>query len=215
MTPQPQTASPEPPAHTGLMQIFSGGMIAGAVSALARLGIPDLLDSGPKSAEELAPQAGAQPGPLYRLMRATACVGVLTEGPDGKFSQTPMSAALRSAGTSNRGVSLRGWASMQSQEWHARGWEHLEYCVRTGKQALEKIYGKPAFDLFADKPDAAAIFNQAMTDLSRLDSPAVAEAYSFEGIRSIIDVGGGHTSKARSTRYWTSSKAPAPDRSSP
>ena len=29
-------------------------------------------------------------------MRATACVGVLSEGPDGKFSQTPMSAVLRS-----------------------------------------------------------------------------------------------------------------------
>ncbi len=188
MTPQPQTSHPEPPPHVGLMQIFSGGMIAGAVSALARLGIPDLLDSGPKSADELARQAGAQPGPLYRLMRATASVGVLAEGPDGKFSQTPMSAALRGTGP----VSLRGWAMMQSQEWHMRGWEHLEYCVRTGKQAIEKIYGKAPFELFGEKPEAAAIFNHAMTDLSRLDSPAVVEAYSFEGIASIVDVGGGH-----------------------
>ena len=31
-----------------------------------------------------------------------------------------------------------------------------------------------------------------MTDLSMIDSPAVAEAYNFEGIRSIVDVGGGH-----------------------
>jgi hypothetical protein len=187
MTPQPQTGHPEPPPHVGLLQIFTGGMIAGAVSALARLGIPDLLDSGPKSAEELATQAGAQPGPLYRLMRATASVGVLAEGPGGKFSQTPMSAGLRSTGP----VSLRGWAMMRSQEWSVRGWEHLEYCVRTGNQALEKIYGKPAFELLGD-PEIAAIFNQAMTDISRLDSPAVAQVYSFEGIRTIVDVGGGH-----------------------
>ena len=160
------------------MQIFSGGMIAGAVSALARLGVPDHIESGPQSAEELAAKVGAQPGPLYRLMRATASVGVLAEGPDGKFSQTPMSAALRSSGP----VSLRGWAMMNSQEWHMRGWEHLEYCVRTGKQALEKIYGKAAFEALADAPERAVIFNHAMTDLSRLDSPAVAEAYSFEGI---------------------------------
>jgi hypothetical protein len=188
MTPQPQTTPPEPPPHVGLMQIFTGGMIAATVSALARLGIPDLLDAGPKSAAELAPLAGAEPGPLYRLMRATASVGVLAEGPDGTFSQTPMSAALRSTGPG----SLRGWAMMNSQEWHMLGWEHLEYCVRTGNQALDKIYGKHAFEFFADKPEAAGIFNQAMTDLSRLDSPAVAEAYSFEGIRSIVDVGGGH-----------------------
>jgi hypothetical protein len=188
MTPQSQTSHAEPPPHAGLMQIFGGFMIAGAVSTLARLGVPDHLDSAPQSAEELAPKVGAQPGPLYRLMRATASVGVLAEGPDGKFAQTPMSAALRSTGP----VSLRGWATMISQEWHVRGWDHLEYCVRTGNQALEKIYGMPAFEFFGQDPGTAAIFNHAMTDLSRLDSPAVAQAYSFEGIHSIVDVAGGH-----------------------
>jgi hypothetical protein len=174
------------------MQIVSGFMVAGAVSALARLGVPDHLDAGPQSAEELAPKVGAQPVPLFRLMRACASVGVLAEGAGGKFSQTPMSALLRSAGPSNPGISLRGWAMMQTQEMHMRGWEHLDYCVRTGKQAPEKIYGKRAFEMFGEMPEMAAIFNQAMTDLSRLDSPAVAEAYSFEGIHSIVDVAGGH-----------------------
>jgi hypothetical protein len=169
------------------MQLLSGGMIAGAVSTLARLGVADHLDEGPQSAEELAAKIGAQPGPLYRLMRATASVGVLAEGPDGGFSQTPMSAVL----STNGSPSLRGWAIMNSQDWHMLGWEHLEYCVRTGKQALEDIYGKHAFEFFAEE-SVAGVFNQAMTDLSRLDSRAVAEAYSFEGMRSIVDVGGGH-----------------------
>jgi len=31
-----------------------------------------------------------------------------------------------------------------------------------------------------------------MTALSTIDSPAVAEAYNFDGIHSIVDVGGGH-----------------------
>jgi hypothetical protein len=31
-----------------------------------------------------------------------------------------------------------------------------------------------------------------MTDLSRLDSPAVVQAYPFDGLGSIVDVGGGH-----------------------
>ncbi len=145
-------------------------------------------------AEELAPKVGAQPGPLYRLMRACASVGVLAEGPDGKFSQTPMSAILRSSGpTSLPGsVSLRGWAMFTAHEVHHQGWEHLEFCVRTGKQALQEIYGKEPFELMQERPDVAAVFNHAMTDLSRLDSPAVAEAYSFEGIHSLMDVAGGH-----------------------
>jgi len=119
--------------------LLTGAHVAGEVSCLAQLGVPDLVEAAPKSAEELARQIGADPQALYRLMRATASVGVLSEGPDGKFSQTPMSAILRSNAT----PSLRSFAMMGGRDWHVRGWSHLEYCVRTGKQALDQIYGAP------------------------------------------------------------------------
>jgi hypothetical protein len=177
-----------PPPHVGILQILNGAHVAGAVSCLAQIGIPDLIEAGPKSAEELASQIGADPQALYRLMRATASVGVLSEGPDGKFSQTPMSTVLRS----DAAPSLRALAVMGGREWHGRGWSHLEYCVRTGKQALEQIYGAPIFEFFKQNTAEAKIFNDAMTDLSMIDSPAVADAYNFDGIRSVVDVGGGH-----------------------
>jgi hypothetical protein len=184
MTPQPQ----QPPAHAGIFQLLNGGYIAGALACLAQLGIPDLVEHGPKSADDLARAIGANPSALYRLMRATACVGVLSEGADGKFSETPMSGVLRT----NANPSLRGFASVSARDWHARGWSHLEYCVRTGKQALDKIYGANIFDYFVQHPEEAQVFNQAMTDLSMLDSPAVADAYSFRDIHSIVDIAGGH-----------------------
>ena len=171
-----------------MLQIINGGYVAGAIACLAQLGVPDLVDGAPKSAEELASEIGAEPRALYRLMRATASVGVLAEGPDGKFSQTPMSTVLRSNAT----PSLRSFAIMGGREWHARGWSHLEYCVRTGKQALDKIYGAHIFDFLKQHPAEGQIFNDAMTELSMIDGPAVAEAYNFEGIRSIVDVAGGH-----------------------
>jgi hypothetical protein len=184
MMAQPQTA----PAHSGILQLLTGAYVAGAVSCLAQLGIPDLVEAAPKSAAELALEIGADPQALYRLMRATASVGVLLEGHDGKFSQTPMSAILRSDAT----PSLRAFAILGGREWHGRGWSHLEYCVRTGKQALDQIYGAPIFEYLKQNPVEAQIFNDAMTALSTIDSPAVAEAYNFDGIRSIVDVGGGH-----------------------
>jgi O-methyltransferase domain/Dimerisation domain len=177
-----------PPAHVGILQLLNGAHVAGAVSCLAQLGIPDLVEAAPKSAEELASQIGADPQALYRLMRATASVGVLSEGPDGKFSQTPMSTVLRTNAT----PSLRALAIMGNREWHARGWSHLEYCVRTGKQTLDQIYGAPIFEFLKQNPAEAQIFNDAMTQISMMDSPAVADAYNFDGIRSIVDVGGGH-----------------------
>lgn len=177
-----------PPAHVGMFQLLNGVFVVGALSCLARLGIPDLVEHGPKSADELAAQVGADPRALYRLMRATACVGVLSEGPDGKFSETPLSAVLRS----NANPSLKAFAIMHGRDWHGLGWSQLDYCVRTGKQALDKIYGMPIFQFFQQHPEEAQLFNQSMSDLSTIDSPAVADAYSFGEIQSIVDVAGGH-----------------------
>src|SRR5438309_10916382 len=112
MSTQPQ-AQPIPP-HAAVLQItWVAPLAAYAVSHLARLGIPDLVEAGPKSAEDLAREIGADPDALYRLMRATAAAGVLAEGPDGKFSQTPMSAVLRSDAV----PSLRAMAIVATQEW--------------------------------------------------------------------------------------------------
>ena len=58
--------------------------------------------------------------------------------------------------------------------------------------AVEQIYGAPIFEYLKQNPAEARIFNDAMTQLSMIDGPAVAEAYNFDGIRSIVDVGGGH-----------------------
>jgi hypothetical protein len=184
MTSQPQT----PPAHVGIFQLLNGAHVAAAVSCLAQLGIPDLVEAGPKSAEELAKEIGTDPQALYRLMRATACVGVLSEQPDGKFSQTPMSAVLRSDAT----PSLRAFATMYGRDWHARGLSNMEHCVRTGKQAMEKVYGSHIFEYLKQNPSEGEIFNDAMTQISMIDSPAVADAYNFDGISSIVDIAGGH-----------------------
>lgn len=188
MTQNLPTPNQDPPAHSGILQIVNGAYVAGAVSCLAQLGIPDLLENGAKSADELAVQTGTQPNALYRLMRATACVGVLAEGSDKKFSQTPMSAVL----CTNAHPSLRGLAIMTGREWHQRGWSRLEYCVRTGKQALDEIYGMNIFEYLKHNPEESRIFDNAMTGLSSIDGPAVADAYNFAGVQSIVDVAGGH-----------------------
>jgi hypothetical protein len=183
-TSQPQAVSP----ITAMFQLMNGGYVAGAVACVAELRIPDLVESGPKSADELAAQIGANAQALYRLMRATACVGVLSEGSNGKFSQTPLSSVLRTDATPG----LRGWVAMYGREWHTRGWGMLSHCVRTGKQAIDEIHGQPIFQFFAQHPEESAIFNEAMTNLSALDGPATAEAYSFAGLQTIVDVAGGH-----------------------
>jgi O-methyltransferase domain len=161
---------------------------ASAISHLARLGIPDLVEVEPKTAADLARQTGTNADALYRLMRASAAAGVLAEASDGTFHQTPLSAVLRS----NAVPSMRAMAMLATEEWQMRGCERLDYCVRTGKTAFEGVYGKPIFEYFRGNPQAAAVFNEAMTNLSMMEGPAVVEAYDFGGIESLTDVGGGH-----------------------
>ena len=87
MTPQPQA----PPPHAAVLQILMGRRVASIISVVAKLGIADYLEAGPKTAAELAGMVDADAGSLYRLLRAAASVGLTAEGADGKFSQTPMS----------------------------------------------------------------------------------------------------------------------------
>ena len=171
-----------------MLQMLHGLHFSSCISCLATLGVPDLVEHGPKSAEELAAQVGADPQALYRLMRLTASLGVLAEGADGKFSETPLSAVLRS----NAQPTARHFAMMGIREFHMRGWERLEYSVRTGKTALDEVYGMSAFDYIFSHPEDMKIFNDTMTGLSMMDSPVIADAYSFDGVGSIVDVAGGH-----------------------
>jgi hypothetical protein len=70
--------------------------------------------------------------------------------------------------------------------------DDLAYSVRTGQSAFEHVYGKPAFDHFAENPELAQVFNDVMTVNSVDEGPAVVGAYDFFRYRHLVDVGGGH-----------------------
>jgi hypothetical protein len=81
------------------------------------------------------------------------------------------------------------WAN---NRFHFHVWAELSHSVETGQPAVEHIYGKPAFEAMAAMPDVFEDFNRGMTALSSQLVPAVLEAYSFSGIRTLMDVAGGH-----------------------
>lgn len=180
--------TPSAPPFVGMMHLLGGNFVAGALAGLAQLGIADLVAAGPRTPADLAREIGVNADALYRLMRATASIGVLAEQDDGRFAQTPLSDCLRR----DAKPSLRDLAIMGGREWCARGWSEIAYSIRTGKPSVDKVYGMPIFDYMSRNPEEAAIFNGAMTAISSIDSPAVATAYDFSSLGSIVDVGGGH-----------------------
>jgi len=76
--------------------MLEGHMLAQAIPVGARLGVPDLLKSGPASSDELARRTETHPASLYRLLRILAAAGLLVETPHRRFALSPLGALLRS-----------------------------------------------------------------------------------------------------------------------
>jgi hypothetical protein len=176
------------PAPIRVLQLATGRWVAHLVGVAAELGLADLVQSGPKTAEQLAEAAGLHAPSLYRLLRALASVGVFSRQEDGRFAQTPMSDALRS----DVSYSMRGLARMVNRPWTIGAWTNLEHSVRTGVSAFEETYGTSIFDYLTQHPVEMQILAQAMSSFSAQIGAAVADAYDFSEIRRLADIGGSH-----------------------
>src|SRR5262245_48950448 len=159
-----------------------------SIHAAAALGIPDLLANGPRRSDELARAAGAHPGALYRLMRALVALELCIQTEDGAFALTPMGDYLRSDSPD----SARSWALLMGGRYVWHGWECLVDCVRTGEPAPKLLGEKETFEAIAADPEGAAIFYQAMVEVTRQAVEAIIKAYDFSGVRTVVDVGGGY-----------------------
>ncbi len=177
------------PPQIVLMQMATSNWISQAVYVAAKLGIADLLKDGAKHCDELASLTKAHAPSLYRLLRALASLGVFAETDKGYFTLTSLAHYLRS----DLPDSLRAMAIMNGEE-HYQAWGELKQSVQTGKSAFEYLYGMQIFDYYAQNPESAAIFDQAMTSYSSTESAAVAESYDFSSIETLVDVAGGHGS---------------------
>jgi O-methyltransferase domain len=73
-----------------------------------------------------------------------------------------------------------------------RSWDDLLYSVRTGEIAFPRVHGVEIFDYLCQHPDAAEVFQQAMTANTTRSGAAITQIYDFTGAKRIVDVGGGH-----------------------
>lgn len=181
-----QQTQVELPPHVQLMQMVSGYWISKIIYAAAKIGLADHLANGPKTADELAGPTGTHAQSLHRLMRTLGGLGVLTSADDRTYSLTPMGEALKTgAPGSARSVAL----SFGSPAF-VLAFEEIMHSLKTGETGFEKAFGMPVFDYFAQHTDEASLFSETMVGLNGGEAVAVAEAYDFSGVGSVVDVGG-------------------------
>ncbi len=170
----------------GLMRLLVGPWLFGAVGAAVRLGVPDLLAGGPRTARELAAEVPADPESLYRLLRVLVSAGVLAEADPGTFALTGRGELLRSEAPG----SLRPLALLYGERYFAQAWERLPEAVRTGERAFDLAHGRSVFDFLAAHPEEAARYTEGIAAGSAF-LHEVPGAFAFPDKARVVDVGGG------------------------
>lgn len=184
-TPQ---APPDLQALQHVFQVGTGFIASAALGVAVKLGIPDQLSDGPRTAADLARAVGANEDALYRTLRALAAVGIFDETAPRRFGLTAAGAWLRS-GIPGGPREMVNWLC---DAFHLRIYAELEHGVRTGETVGEKVTGRPVFEHLAADQELSGRFNDAMTAFSATVAPAMLKAYDFSGIGTIADIAGGH-----------------------
>ena len=174
------------PGNVVLYEQFQYFYLLPALYVAAELNIAESLGSGKKSIDVLANELNVNPEALYRVMRALAGNGIFKEKPSRHFSNTRLSNPLLDGQGSLRHM-LRHHLSPFN--WQLVG--DLLETVKTGHDACNRKHDKDIYDYLKDHPDSYTIFDKSMSDLSSLGLVPILQSYSFSGLSSLADIGGG------------------------
>jgi hypothetical protein len=150
--------------------------------------IADLIHAGTTNSEAIAAATGLHPGHLYRVLRVLAATGIFEEHPGREFRLTPVGDLLRKDHPSSMNAMLR----MIGGGEHYNAWSRFEEAVESGGIATNIAEGMDIWAYYDKHPARAAIFNDAMTNFSRVSDAAVAQAFPFDDFNCVCDFGGGH-----------------------
>lgn len=176
------------PPQLLVMERMNGLVEAKVISLIADLGIPDLLAGGPRTAGDLAGEAGVDADALDRALAFLVSRGLLGRRRDGAYANNAVSDVLRS----DHPQSMREWARFFASDWHWEMWNRARHSLETGGSAADAAFGTGFWEYLSGKnPAAGETFNRALAGTSKIAGPILAKGFDFSGVRRLCDVGGG------------------------
>ncbi len=169
-----------------LARLTDGYVVTQLLWVAADLRVADALAEGPRTADELAAQVGADARVLRRVLRGLAAEEVLDELPGGRFALTDTGQLLREGveGSQRGAVLARGGL-------YYGALAGLLDAMRDGGIPFERVHGRTFFAHLDAHPAQSARFQASMAVRAAREAAAVVEAYDFGRFRSLVDVGGG------------------------
>ncbi|WP_017555824.1 methyltransferase [Nocardiopsis baichengensis] len=159
-----------------------------AVRTAATLRLADHMAQGARTAPELARACGADTDALGRLLAHLVRVGVVDRDAQGRHRTRGEGERLRS----DHPDSLRAELDLEEHLPRAElALTELVHSVRTGGAAFPERFGRGFWEVLADDPERAQVYDRRMgTDVAK-DAEAIAAAYDWGALGGVADVGGG------------------------
>ena len=181
------TSEREAAAASRLMEMTIDHWRGELLLQAAEMSLADKFDGdSPRSAKELAAEYGMRHRELYRYLRALTGIGVLAFAGKDSFRRTALGAALRTGAPG----SARSAVIALIGDMVKPAWKDFDHGLLTPDPGFEKAHGMSLFEYLQKNPGMATFFSETMVGFHGREPPAVAEAYDFSGIGSLVDVGG-------------------------
>jgi hypothetical protein len=173
--------------HMAVYERAQGFWVSRAIVAACELNLAEHLAEGPKGIRELSVLTNTDEENLYRLMRMLAGEGIFVERRDKIFENNRYSKVLIEGEGSMKNLIMH-----QFCENNQKLFTVFRDVIHTGESYTRKIFGKSIFQFLEENPEKNMVYNKAMDDSSGLIALAIVGAYNFRGIRTLVDIGGGH-----------------------
>ncbi|PRP91645.1 Multifunctional cyclase-dehydratase-3-O-methyl transferase TcmN [Enhygromyxa salina] len=174
------------PSGMTLISLTGSALLSQCIHVVARLGVADHLAESAKTCDELAKLTGCQPKPLSRIMRALVKFGLFMVEDGQKFSLGPLGARLQT----EHPRSLRHFCMLNGAEYY-QAYGALVHTANTGQSGLRHVYGTSLYEHMERNPETARVYDLAMDEISRDAAVDLASSYDYEGVQTVVDVGGG------------------------
>ena len=166
--------------------MMMGMWVSQILAATARFGVADAIARGATSSDDLAREADANPSALYRLLRAAATVGLVTEGQPKTFALTPLGECLRTDAPG----SMRDLIIAECAPGHWLPWGRLYDAVKSGRSTAPETLGMNMWEYYAKNHEEGLTFARGMGNLSAMVSQDVTRLYDAKPFKKIVDIGG-------------------------
>jgi SAM-dependent methyltransferase len=173
------------PLSQQLLWMTQGYILSQVVHVIAKLGIADHLNDGPRTSQALAQATSTDPDALDRLLLAGAAFGLLEEMEPHSFTLTPLGELLRS----DVPGSVRDYAiaMVGPEHWLPSG--HLEQTIRSGKPSFPEVFGMDLWEYHARHTEEGIDYCKMLGNVSALIVDDIVARYDVTPFQKIVDVG--------------------------